>query len=235
MQQQQQLSENTSLSDHRNRTPKAFPYFGGNVHENVGIVVLNGRRTSETPAPAPFLLSFLFHSIFPLSFSFRIFLPILIQLRLEPFFDLGLLRGLFQGRPYLGIYALPRPQDLALQVEAAALLGIVGVEELLEPLHDLLDVRLGALGRLDVEDLAGLVEGHAARAASRRGDTVGVELGLRPRVVGRCLGLLVGFGEGAAEHAAAGDDDLCYDSVRLVMCIVGQPLIPFRHAWGNSV
>lgn len=67
-----------------------------------------------------------------------------------------------------------------------------------------------AAGRgLDVEDLAGLVEGD-----TRRGESATAALLLRG-IFARGLGLLVGFGEGAAEDTGSGDDDLGDDAVSL--------------------
>jgi hypothetical protein len=142
-------------------------------------------------------------------------LPVLVHLRFPALLNLGFLGGLLYSRFYLGVDALPGSQHLALQVEAAALLGVVGVEQLLEARHDVLGVGLATLGGLDVQDLAGLLEGHAAVDACAGGGGVGVELGLGARVVGRRLRLLVGFAECAADHAGADDHDLGYEAVRL--------------------
>ena len=137
-------------------------------------------------------------------------LPILIHLGLPAVLDLGLLGGLLHGGPHVGLYPLASAEDLALQVEAATLLGVVDVEELLEPVHDLLHVDLPALRRLDVQDLARLVQCHAACEARARPAAGGVriDLGLRPRVVRRRLGLLVGFCEGPAQHPGTDHEGL---------------------------
>jgi hypothetical protein len=67
-----------------------------------------------------------------------------------------------------------------------------------------------AAGRgLDVENLAGLVEGQ-----TRRGESATSTLLLRS-IFARGLGLLVGFGEGAAEDPGSGNDDLGDDAVSL--------------------
>lgn len=62
---------------------------------------------------------------------------------------------------------------------------------------------------LDVENLAGLVESQ-----TRRGESATSTLLLRS-IFARGLGLLVGFGEGAAEDPGSGDDDLGDDAVSL--------------------
>lgn len=56
------------------------------------------------------------------------------------------------------LYPLPCAQDFALQVEATTLLGIIGVEKSLEAFHDKVHVGLSTLRRLDVENLARLVQ-----------------------------------------------------------------------------
>lgn len=67
---------------------------------------------------------------------------------------------------------------------------------------------------LDVEDLAGFVEGHAAAEAGAAGGAI-AGLGLGALVGRGGGGLLVGFGEGAAENAGADEDDLGYEAVGL--------------------
>ncbi len=62
---------------------------------------------------------------------------------------------------YLQFYALAGAQHFALQVEGAALFGVVHVEQALEALVDLGQVGFAGFGRGDVEDLAGFVEGEA--------------------------------------------------------------------------
>lgn len=141
-------------------------------------------------------------------------LPVLINLRIPPLLRLRLLRGLLDRGLDLSLDPLPRAQDLALQVEGAALLRVVAVEQALEAVHDLLHVGLAALGRFHVEDLAGLVEGHAAAEAGDAAAAAAV-LGLRALVLARGRRLLVGFGEGAADDARADDDDLGDEAVGL--------------------
>lgn len=124
-------------------------------------------------------------------------LPVLVNLWLEPFFYLRLRFQLFSYRSQLSLEPFFGTDDLALEVEAAALLGFVGVEETLVALDDLLHVGLAPGGGLDVEDAAGLVEGHApGEGAAARGVPV---LGLGTLVCGGGLGLAVGGDEGAAE------------------------------------
>lgn len=72
----------------------------------------------------------------------------------------------------------------------------------------MLDVGFAAGWGLDVENLAGFVEGQAGRGEAA------AALFLRGVFPG-CLGLLVGFGEGAAEDPGSGDDDLGDDAVSL--------------------
>ena len=110
----------------------------------------------------------------------------------------------------LALDALPRAQDLALQVEAAALLGIVEVEQALEALGDELEVDLAHLGGADVEDLAGLVHGDVGR-----GKGAAAVLLVGGGVLLRGGGLLVGFGDGAAYYSGAGEDDLGYYAMGL--------------------
>jgi len=62
-------------------------------------------------------------------------------------------------------------------------------------------------GGLDVENLAGLIQGNAAAS-----DTSGL---LHGAVFAGSLGLLVSLGEGAAEDPRSGDDDLGDDAVSL--------------------
>jgi hypothetical protein len=70
------------------------------------------------------------------------------------------------------------------------------------------DIVLASSRGLDVEDFASLIEGQA-----RGGEATAAFL-LRS-VFARGLGLLVGFGEGAAEDPGSGDDDLGDDAVSL--------------------
>lgn len=70
----------------------------------------------------------------------------------------------------------------------------------------MLHVGVGAGRGLDVEDLAGLIE-----VQTGRGESVAT-LAL---CFSRSLGLLVGFGEGAAEDPGSGDDDLRDNTVSL--------------------
>lgn len=67
----------------------------------------------------------------------------------------------------------------------------------------------GAAGRLDVENLASLIESDSGTTAE------GASTLLAGVVFSGSLSLLVGFTEGAAEDPGSGDDDLGDDAVRL--------------------
>lgn len=84
--------------------------------------------------------------------------PVLVDLRIPSFTQFLLGGGLALGLTNLHLYPLACAENFALQVETAALLGIVEVEKLFEPLHDMFDAGFAAGRGLDVEDLAGLVE-----------------------------------------------------------------------------
>lgn len=71
------------------------------------------------------------------------------------------------------------------------------------------DVGFGAGRGLDVEDLAGLVESQTGRTESATAFVL-------CSIFAGCLGLLVGFREGAAEDPGSGDDDLGDDAVGLL-------------------
>lgn len=72
----------------------------------------------------------------------------------------------------------------------------------------MLDVGFAAGRGLDIEDLAGLIE-------SQTGGSETASALLLGGVFAGCLGLLVGFGEGAAEDPGSGDDDLGDNAVSL--------------------
>lgn len=55
-------------------------------------------------------------------------LPILVHLGLETLFDLGFGLDLLLYRPDFSLKSLFCPHNLALQIETAALLGVVGIE-----------------------------------------------------------------------------------------------------------
>lgn len=139
-------------------------------------------------------------------------LPVLINLGLPPFFNLGLLRSFLGSRSDLSLDALSRAQNLALEVEGAALRRVVRVKESPEALHDLLRIGLSRARRLDVQDLARLVEGHPRRQVRPAGAVLPAG---RARILARCRRLLVRFGEGASEDSTADDHDLGDDSVGL--------------------
>lgn len=109
----------------------------------------------------------------------------------------------------LHFYTFACSQNLALKVETAALLRIVQIEQLLEPLHNMLEVGFAAGRGLDVQDLAGLIKGQ-----TRRGESATATL-LLCSIFARGLSLLVGFGEGAAEYPGSSDDDLGDDAMSL--------------------
>lgn len=71
------------------------------------------------------------------------------------------------------------------------------------------DVLLAGDRGLDIEDLAGLIESQTGR-----GEAAATALLLRS-IFTRSLGLLVGFGESAAEDPGSGNNDLGDDAVSL--------------------
>ena len=96
-----------------------------------------------------------------------------------------------------------------MQVKTAAFFGVVDVEQFLESAHDMFEVMLSGRWGLDVEDFAGFID---AQVGGCDGITRG---GLLAFVFAGCLGLLVGFGEGAAEDSGSGHDDLRDDAMSL--------------------
>ena len=88
---------------------------------------------------------------------------------------------------YLEFYALAGAQHFALQVEGAALFGIVHVEEALEALVDLGEVGFAGFRGGDVEDLACFVEGEAGAGYGGGGGAVALVCG------GEFLGILLGW------------------------------------------
>lgn len=139
----------------------------------------------------------------------RVISPVLVDLGIPSFTQFLLGGGLAFSLANLHLYPLTCTQNFALQVETAALLGVVEVEKLLESLHDMFEVGFAAGRGLDVEDPAGLVESQTGRTECA------VAL-LLCSIFAGCLGLLVGFGEGAAENPGSGDDDLGDDAVSLL-------------------
>lgn len=143
-------------------------------------------------------------------------ISILEEFRLPTFSDLGLPGRRFRRLPDLQLDALPGAQDLALEVETAAVGGFVGVEEPFEAGHDVLHVCLAGLRGPHVEDLAGFVEGEAVGG---EGDEAGRGRGGGGAglfgVLGGGGGLAPGFGEGTTEDTGADDEDLGYDAVGL--------------------
>lgn len=101
-----------------------------------------------------------------------------------------------------------------MQVEAAALFGVVRVEEFLESGHDMFEVVFSGGRGLDVQDFAGFIDGYA------RGGTGFAGCLLLASIFAGCLGLLVGFGEGAAEDPGSSHDDLRDDAMSLGKLLV---------------
>lgn len=64
-------------------------------------------------------------------------------------------------------------------------------------------------GRLDIKNLAGLIESDSGTTAECTATF------LAGVVFSGSLGLFIGLGEGAAEDPSSGDDDLGNDAVRL--------------------
>lgn len=107
------------------------------------------------------------------------------------------------------LYPFAGPENLALQVKAASLLGVVEVEQFLEPFHHLLQVCLTSLGRFHVEDSACLVQRQTRRREARLSARGALAL-LRCR---RCL--LVGLGESPSEDSGTGKDNLSNNAMGL--------------------
>jgi hypothetical protein len=110
---------------------------------------------------------------------------------------------------HLPLNPLSRPQNLTLQIKTASLLRIIQIKQPLKPFGNSLHFDVAHLARSDVEDAAGLVHGDGGGEGRGGAGVVcrGVFLG--------CGGLPVGFGDGAAEDAGAGEDDLGYYAVGL--------------------
>ena len=137
----------------------------------------------------------------PFAFSGLHRLPVLVNFGLEALFDFRLLLDLLSYRSNLPLESLLCSHDLALQVETTTLLRVVGVEQSLVSLQNLLNVRLAAGRGLHVENLARLVESHAR---GERSATAGVaHLGLMALVIRGGLGLLVSGHEGSSENSGA--------------------------------
>ena len=141
---------------------------------------------------------------------------ILKNLRFPPFAKL-LVLALFLPVRHLALDAFASPQHFALEVEAAAVGHLVGVEQLLEPFRHLRDVRFPPLRRFHVQDLAGFRQRQTARGqrrGSRGGRSSGPD-GVGRRVGVRGRGLAPRFNDGAPQHARAAGDDLDDDPVGL--------------------
>jgi hypothetical protein len=134
---------------------------------------------------------------------------VLCKLGLEPLSQLALpLRNPLMSL-HLPLNPLARSQNFALQIKTAALLRIVQIKQPLKPLRHSLHLDVAHLAGSDVQDAAGLVHGDAG-AEGRWGSGVVC----RRVFLGGC-GLAIGFGDGAAEDAGAGEDDLGYYAVGL--------------------
>ena len=102
-------------------------------------------------------------------------------------------------------------QNLALQIETAALLRIIQVEQPLEPFCDCFQLNVAHLSWSDVQDLAGFVHGDVR---SREGAATSTAL------TGCCIflgggGLTVRLGDGTPYYSGTGKDDLGYYTVSL--------------------
>lgn len=139
--------------------------------------------------------------------------PILINLWIPPLTHFLLTSSLPLRLSSLHLNPFTGPQNLTLEIKTATFLWIVEVEQFLESFHDLFDIGFAALRWFDVEDATGFVESQTAGCEGVGGSSVA--FGCFGGVFGRGGGLSVGFGEGAAEDAGAGEDDLGDYSVGL--------------------
>lgn len=105
---------------------------------------------------------------------------VLVDLGLETLFDFSLLLHLLPYRTDLSLESLLCSYDLALEIETATLLRIVGVKQSLVTGENLLDIGLSTSRGLDVENLACLIESHARGERGTSGCVAG--LGLRSLV-----------------------------------------------------
>jgi hypothetical protein len=110
---------------------------------------------------------------------------------------------------HLPLNPLARSQNLTLQIKTSALLRIIQIKQPLKPFGYSLHLDIAHFARPDVEDAAGLVHGDVGAEGRRCGRVVGGGVFLGSG------GLTVGFGDGAAEDARAGEDDLGYYAVGL--------------------
>jgi hypothetical protein len=134
---------------------------------------------------------------------------ILCKLGLKPLPQLALPLGNPLMPLHFPLDPLARPQNLTLQIKTAALLRIVEIKKPLEPFRHSLHLDVAHLAGSDVQDAAGLVHGDVGAEGRWGAGVVGGGVFL-----GGC-GLAVGFGDGAAEDAGAGEDDLGYYAVGL--------------------
>lgn len=141
-------------------------------------------------------------------------LPVLVDLGLPALLGFGLLLNLLPHGAELALEPLFCPHNLALQVEAAALGRIVGVEQPLVALENLLDVGVTTGRGFHIEDLARLVESHAGGERHPTGCVA--HLGLVALVLRGGLGLLVRSDKGAAEDSGAREEGGDDEFVRLV-------------------
>lgn len=135
---------------------------------------------------------------------------ILVDLGVPAFLQFLVMRGFALNLAEFHFQTLACTQNLALQVEAAALFGVVGIEQFLESGHDMFEIVFAGGRGFDVQDFAGFIDGYA-RGAGRFAGCL-----LLASVFARRLGLFVGLGEGAAEDPGSGHDDLRDDAMSLV-------------------
>lgn len=200
--------------------------------------ILDCRKVSISPPSSPFARHIEQYSRFSALFSVNAApstqLPVLEYLRFPARLQFLLPTLRLLRLPRLALDPLPCPEQLALQIKAASLLRIIDVKQLLEAARHVLHIRLPALRRLDVEDLARLLQRQPGVRVARAAGAA-VRLRLRFLVVAGRGGLLVGFGEGAAEDARAGYHDLGDYAMRLLRSgwLVERAFSPgTRGGWG---
>ena len=86
-----------------------------------------------------------------------------------------------------------------MDVEAAALLRLIEIEQSFEALHDGFHVYLAPLWRRDVEDLARFIEGEAGRGEVVKG--LRIVFRCCTRILRGCLCLFVGFCKGFSKYS----------------------------------
>lgn len=134
---------------------------------------------------------------------------ILVDLGVPAFLQFLVVRGFALNLAEFHFQPLACTQNFALQVEAAALFGVVGIKQFLESGHDVFEIVFAGGRGLDVQNFAGFIDGYARGTGGLAGCLL-----LASVFAGR-LGLFVGFGEGAAEDPGSGHDDLRDDTMSL--------------------